>query len=123
MQKSSINKEDLDKADVGGGFLSGALISLGISVEEVILSPFLGGLKGFGLIVLFSSIIMLIYSIIHLMILRGRLFGLLIFASSFISGILIFIYINPVNYFTLISGIIFLFISIVAAKISKLHNF
>ena len=90
MSQSRQNKEDLDKAAVGAGFLIGALISLGISVEEAILSPFLGDLKGFELIVLIATIVLFLATIMQLVILRGKLFGLCIFFTGFLGGLLIF---------------------------------
>ena len=108
-----MKKEEQDKADIGAGFLSGTLMSLGINVEETILSPFIGGIKGFEIIVIILSIIATVASIFFISRKRGLICALSIFVFSFIGGYVIFMSKNPVY---IAMGLVPLIISVFIAK-------
>ena len=108
-----MKKEQQDKVDIGAGFLSGALMSLGINIEETILIPFIGGVKGFEMIVIIFSVIATITSILFISQKRGSVHTVSIFIFSYIGGYIIFMSKNPI-YISI--GLVPLIISVLIAR-------
>lgn len=85
-----MKKEEQDILDIGVGFLCGSLMSLGINVEETILSSFIRGIEGFEIVVIIFSVITTIASIYFISKRRGITITFIIFIFSFISGYVVF---------------------------------
>jgi len=109
-KNSSADKRNIGL--IGIGFLPGFLLPLGISVEEVILFPFFGGLVGFDLLVVVFTIVVLVSGILALIKRLQLASGLGSFAFSFAGGYLMATSIDKgMNVCLILIGLIALLIS------------